>query len=70
MFKSADVFLQVMPRMLACSYYQNLTKNSQQNKMVFIGNFKLPNTINGGFMCMFPTNKAKFVLSELNNMIY
>ena len=37
--------------------------------MVFIGNFKLPNTINGGFMCMFPTNKWKFVLSELNNMM-
>lgn len=37
--------------------------------MVFIGNSKLPNTINGGFMYMFPTKKTKAVLAELNNMM-
>ena len=46
--------------------------NSHRSKydMVFIGNFKLPSAINGGFMCMFPTHKAKLVLSEPNNMMH
>ena len=45
--------------------------NSYRSKydIVFIGNYKLPNTINGGFIYMFPTKKTKAVLSELNNMM-
>ena len=37
--------------------------------MVFIANSLLPYTINGGFIYIFPTNKAKAVLSKPNNMM-
>jgi len=49
--------------------FEILNSHRFKYDMVFIGNSKLPNTINGRFMYMFPTNKTTAVLSELNNMM-